>query len=506
MLIRGETRRRAREVAAMTDTHLQGVQEHDAENPWTRIGPHIDKAIAQLNSADRDAIALRFFERMSARQIGRALGISEEAAQKRVARAVARLRRNLELAGTATPVPALLTTLDANLLRDAPQQLAHRVARHTLALVASETFVAGTASISNLVSACKVHPVVASILALAVLTAGTGGYFTGRAAAKSHRAAVRWQNALTASSGSAGERASALKTPQNRERDASSNAAATAGEPPPPSVAEVLEEAAQHFRARDADPDAWDRGFVLMDALRPEDAAEALRELQAYRGEPLVFSSMAPLVLKLWAETDPRASLDHAMDHLTGNALGLSLEYAAAAWSRHDPAAAWEWYQQASETGPPIADASWMWMPKTIFAQWTTHDPDGAFEQFQRLPHADQAHAVFGIAEAALNAAARPPILEQIAGLPDESPRRDLARRVASGWSSLEPAAAAEWVATLRFENPASKFEVMGEVAEEWFPLDPHAATQWLILNAPGEFLNRVRDGIRRMLKQSPPP
>ncbi len=54
--------------------------------------PHVDAALAQLASADRDALVLRFLQQQSMAMVSQSLGVSEEAAKKRVARALTRLR------------------------------------------------------------------------------------------------------------------------------------------------------------------------------------------------------------------------------------------------------------------------------------------------------------------------------------------------------------------------------------------------------------------------------
>src|SRR5438552_8857230 len=53
---------------------------------------HLDDAMARLGEKDRGAVAMRFLQGKSLREVGAAMGISEEAAQKRVSRAVEKLR------------------------------------------------------------------------------------------------------------------------------------------------------------------------------------------------------------------------------------------------------------------------------------------------------------------------------------------------------------------------------------------------------------------------------
>ncbi|MFM2082883.1 MAG: hypothetical protein RL380_1574, partial [Verrucomicrobiota bacterium] len=87
--VRTDVRRRAREqeAAAMNETSA-----NDSEPSWQAIAPHLDTAIGELPDADREAVLLRYFARQSAREMAQTLGTSEDAAQKRTARALERLR------------------------------------------------------------------------------------------------------------------------------------------------------------------------------------------------------------------------------------------------------------------------------------------------------------------------------------------------------------------------------------------------------------------------------
>jgi RNA polymerase sigma factor (sigma-70 family) len=107
-LVRGEMRRRGREQEAYAMQTIPA--ESDAD--WKRIAPLLDAALNKLVEADRIAILLRYFEKKTAKEIGSALQLSEEAAQKRVARALDRLRGLLGGQG-AVPSSATLATLIA---------------------------------------------------------------------------------------------------------------------------------------------------------------------------------------------------------------------------------------------------------------------------------------------------------------------------------------------------------------------------------------------------------
>src|SRR5687768_4357724 len=90
------------------------------ESAWEELSPLLDEGLNKLRAADRDALLLKFFEKKSLRQIGDAFGISEEAAGKRVARAVDRLRDFFRRRGVAVSAAALPVLLLSNAAQAAP--------------------------------------------------------------------------------------------------------------------------------------------------------------------------------------------------------------------------------------------------------------------------------------------------------------------------------------------------------------------------------------------------
>src|SRR5687767_11851161 len=68
----------------------------------------LDQALAELSSKERDAVLLRFYQDKSVQQVGAMLGISQNTASKRIARAVERMRRFLAEKGFAITAPALV--------------------------------------------------------------------------------------------------------------------------------------------------------------------------------------------------------------------------------------------------------------------------------------------------------------------------------------------------------------------------------------------------------------
>src|SRR5204863_102047 len=111
-VVRSERRRKAREIAAHDMQHTLSSTEPDPD--WTQLRPEIDDAILQLEEADREAVVLRFFEKRRFTEVGAVLRVTEEAARKRVDRALEKLRAILLRRGVTSTAAALgiaLTTI-----------------------------------------------------------------------------------------------------------------------------------------------------------------------------------------------------------------------------------------------------------------------------------------------------------------------------------------------------------------------------------------------------------
>jgi RNA polymerase sigma factor (sigma-70 family) len=121
--VRREARRRKREQAAHELSTMNAPEPAD----WTRIGPLLDEALQSLDESDRTVVLLRWFENKSLREIGAALGTSEDAAQKRAGRALDRLREFFTRRGVAVGAGGLAAALSANAVQAAPAGLAAAV-------------------------------------------------------------------------------------------------------------------------------------------------------------------------------------------------------------------------------------------------------------------------------------------------------------------------------------------------------------------------------------------
>jgi RNA polymerase sigma factor (sigma-70 family) len=116
--IKAETRRRRHEQKAAS--MKPAITEEDLASAVERISPELDAAMMKLSDADRGAVAMRYFENHSIAEVASAMGISAEAATKRISRAIDKLRRWLTHRGAMSAATLPL----AAILEHLPQQAA----------------------------------------------------------------------------------------------------------------------------------------------------------------------------------------------------------------------------------------------------------------------------------------------------------------------------------------------------------------------------------------------
>jgi hypothetical protein len=88
----------------------------------------LDDALMELKEGERQALLLRYFEQRNHREIGQALGIGEDAARKRVDKALRQLTESFRARGLAAGSSAVAATLQAA-TQTAPAALAAQLAR-----------------------------------------------------------------------------------------------------------------------------------------------------------------------------------------------------------------------------------------------------------------------------------------------------------------------------------------------------------------------------------------
>lgn len=131
-VMRAERRRQQREQEAHA---MNSLESPVSEN--THLRQELDHVLDQLSGSDREAILLRFFQSQDYRRIGETLGLNEEAARKRVDRALDRLRERLVRRGITSTATALATLLSGEAALAAPAGLAATVANTAFAACTS---------------------------------------------------------------------------------------------------------------------------------------------------------------------------------------------------------------------------------------------------------------------------------------------------------------------------------------------------------------------------------
>ena len=133
-------RRRQRREQEMHMESVLNPPEPEAES-WTEIESLLDAAMARLGEKDHSAIVLRYFEGKDLKQVGAALGVSQNAAKTRVSRATEKLRRFFMRRGITWSAAAIAAAVSANSVQAAPIGLATSV---TVAAVKGTAVTAST--------------------------------------------------------------------------------------------------------------------------------------------------------------------------------------------------------------------------------------------------------------------------------------------------------------------------------------------------------------------------
>ena len=203
-LMRGERRRQQRERQAMA---MSAIEDHSNSN-LEQLAPLLDEAIEELRTEDRTAIVLRFFEQRDFHAIGEALGSNEEAARKRVTRAVEKLHGLLKGRGVSLSAAALGTALATQTITAAPGGLAASLAGTALAGAAT-----GAGYSATLIKLATMTKIQAGVLGAVVLIGATATLVVQHQAQASLRAqaeSMRQQSAELARQQAENERLAGL--------------------------------------------------------------------------------------------------------------------------------------------------------------------------------------------------------------------------------------------------------------------------------------------------------
>jgi len=173
--LRDTRRRNTNERQAME----QLLSNSESALDWERIRPALDEALDSLGDEEREALLLRYFKDQDFRAVGLALGVSDDAAQKRVSRAVERLREFFAQRGVTIGAGGLVVVISANAVQAAPVGLAVTIS--TAAMLAGTTLATtATATATKIIAMTTLQKTLVG--ATVALLAGAGIYEVRQAA------------------------------------------------------------------------------------------------------------------------------------------------------------------------------------------------------------------------------------------------------------------------------------------------------------------------------------
>jgi len=146
---RAEDRRQRREHEAFLMNELLGPNQDN--QLWQQVRPVLDDVMHELDDEDRTAVVLRFFEGLSLKEVGVALGLTENAARMRVERSLEKLHVRLSRRGINSTASTLAGVLVAGAVLSASSTFAASVATGAMASAA-----AGHASAFSLAKALSI--------------------------------------------------------------------------------------------------------------------------------------------------------------------------------------------------------------------------------------------------------------------------------------------------------------------------------------------------------------
>lgn len=450
-----ERRRRTREHEAAAMNAM-----HQTDPLWHQITPLLDEALDRLPEPDRDALVLRFFEKQDFHAVGAALGVSDDTAQKRVARALEKLRVWLGRRGVTSTAGALAAVLTAEAVRAAPTSMGGAVAGSALATAAA----GGPGSLWDLVSRATRW----KFAAAGTVVAGT----------------LVWQQLEI-----------------QRLRVARSTPSMAAGSPVDPHPArpgstgqvvaaipraatvdaDVIRQAARILRGGAQDVSSTTEALTVLgriDGRRIPEALSAVALVEDEAAQALIYKYL----IGRWAEAEPWDALRYVQETLPLQCRTGVFEGVLTAWAGNDPESALAWFQKSRGSAPPPLRESLL---ATIFRGLGTRDLSAATAQLGWVrTENERGQALRGLLEAVRADEQRAVVLQSAESLADEDARRQVRRAVVEQWVQQDAAAAAAFVE--KSEPAHERTRLMDSLGLAWLQTEPAQAADWWIAHEPG--------------------
>ena len=367
--------RRPRDQESKMKTITEQVRlEADGDSVWREKLPHLDEAIDDLSPGDRDLVLMRFWEKKSFREIGKALGKSETASQKQAERALEKLGSSLSRRGATISVAVLTAGLDTSLATAAPSVLAATISQSALAAAPALTT---TTLILKSIEAMT-YAKTKTALAVAVIAAvPIGAQWNANKALQARLTHLESQQNVQAieTNKSVGMRTKSTRTARGATDQASREMR---------SVPENLPmNVAAEWRKALANVDPLQRSLSigkLLAGLTPENALEIADVFATAHKTGARYTSEHMMFIRAWGAIDGSAALQHAVD-TNGKTDGSPIVLAAmAGWASANPLAARDW-AEALPDGQDKEDILF-----GVLDGWATLDLEAASRYIESRP------------------------------------------------------------------------------------------------------------------------
>jgi RNA polymerase sigma factor (sigma-70 family) len=516
---RARSRRQHREQEA----YMQSTSNESEADKWAQVAPLLDDAMAELGETDHAALVLRFFENKTLGEVAGALHVNEGAAQRRVLRAVEKLRGWFTRRGVVLPAAVLTAAISANSVQAAPVGLAVTISATTLKGTAVAASV--TALVNGTIKTIFMTTLQKTLIAAIIIAAlATPLVLKNREVARLRKevVALQWEkNSLLSRIKSEG-----AATPQVADDAAVPKVQVSERANPLPAevvakIAALLSDRKPMDKAR---TEAWAR---LMAQIPPDQLGQALQAaLQLTDHE--IRTAISQTLFRTWIETNPRAALAFATANFQGREKSDAIRDALQHWAAQDPDGAFAaWREQAADATKRL---SWgggqQETVKALFEGMAQQDFQKAAENLKGLDGDLFSSALKGLgATAGKTEQGREFFLNQLKQVSDQpvsyeamssfmhswaqndlpsaktwvenqpaGNQRDYAlRQVGLNYVRRDPKTGAEW--WLAQATPAERSRAYFDIGQEWASSDIKAAADWLNQQAPGNALDSGLSG-----------
>jgi RNA polymerase sigma factor (sigma-70 family) len=161
-----EAKRQRREQEAVVMNQI--LNDTDTERLWQQVQPVLDDAMHELDDEDRSAVVMRYFEGLSHKEVGAALGLSENAARMRVERSLEKLHGALSRRGINSTAATLAAGLVVAAGASTSSAFAATVAANAMGSAAAAAGGSSLAAVAKAFSTTKAKTAVTGVAAVVI--------------------------------------------------------------------------------------------------------------------------------------------------------------------------------------------------------------------------------------------------------------------------------------------------------------------------------------------------